>query len=251
MISSRQRPAQPAAQRPARRPARRTAALGGLALAAVALTGCGTSVGIYPGAAAVVGDRSLSMRTIDSTTSHYCDAYQPTIQKQAPDGIPMRFFRQVVAANLTERLLGEQLAAEYDVQPSSEYAAAVANLRTQFASASSAARDAGIEVDGGDAYLKTVQVSIGRKLLAGSGETSPTLKAAFERGQVATDDWLKDHDVTIDPSLGVRFDNGTASFKRDQTSYPLSPLASQGAAPPTAAPDPSYTSALPPSQVCR
>lgn len=236
----------------AQRPARRTKALVGLALGAFALTGCGPAIGINPGAASVVGDRSLSMNKIDSTTTLYCEAYGPTIAQQAPDGIPMRFFRQVVAANLTERLLGEQLAAQYDVQPSSQYAAAVANIRQQFSSASPDALDAGIAVDGGDPYLKTVQVSVGQKLLEDSGQTNPSLKASFARGKVATQEWLQDHDVRIDPSLGVDFDKtkGAPTFAPDQTSYPLSPLASQGTAGPTAAPDPSYTSALPASQVC-
>jgi hypothetical protein len=229
----------------------RPTALVGLALAALALTGCGPSLGISPGAAAVIGDRSLTMGTIDSTTTHYCEAYGPAIKQQAPDGIPLRYFRQVVAANLTERLLGEQLADAYDVQPSSQYAAQVAQLRQQFASASSAARDAGIEVDGGDAYLKTVQLSVGQKLLEAEGQTNPTDQASFARGQVATQDWLKSHHVKVDPSLGVALDKGTASFKRDQTSYPLSTLAAQGMTSATAAPDPAYTSALPPSQVCR
>jgi hypothetical protein len=230
---------------------RRPVALVGLALGALALTGCGPAIGIHPGAATVVGDRTLSMGKIDSTSTLYCEAYGPTLQQQAPDGIPMRYFRQVVAADLSERLLGEQLAAAYDVQPSSEYAAAVANLRKQFSTASSAAREAGIEVDGGDAYLKTVQVSIGRKLLAASGETDPALKAAFERGQVATQEWLKTHDIKVDPSLGVDVTDGAFSFKRDQTSFPLSTLAVQGMASPTQAPDATYTAALPPSQVCR
>jgi hypothetical protein len=228
----------------------RPAALVGLALAALALTGCGPSLGINPGAAAVVGDRSLSMHKIDSTSSLYCEALVPLIKQQAPTGVPLSLVRQQVAANLTERLLGEQLAAAYDVQPSSEYAAAVANIRQQFGAASPDALDAGIDVAGGDPYLKTVQLAIGRKLLEASGQTSPTSKAAFARGQVATQDWLKDHDILVDPSLGVTFSNGTPTFKRDQTSYPVSPLASQGMANPSSGPDPAYTAALPASQVC-
>ena len=230
---------------------RQPAALVGLALGALALTGCGPTLGISPGAAAVVGDRSLSMNKIDSTATLYCEAYAPVLKSQAPTGVPMRYFRQNVAANLTERLLGEQLAAAYDVQPSSEYAAAVANLRKQFAQASSAARDAGIEVEGGDPYLKTVQVSVGRKLLAESGQASPTVQEAFTRGQVATQDWLKSHDVKVDPSLGIAVDNGNVSFKRDQTSFPVSTLATLGMANPSSGPDPTYTSTLPASQVCR
>jgi peptidyl-prolyl cis-trans isomerase SurA len=223
----------------------------GLALGALALTGCGPSIGINPGAAAVVGDRSLSMHKIDDTTSQYCKAYGQIISQQAPDGIPLRFFRQVVTANLSERLLGQQLADQYDVQPSPEYQQAVNNLRQQFSSASDAAGDAEVEVDAGDAFLKTVQVSVGKQLLEKSGQSNPSLKAALARGQVATEDWLKDNTIDVDPSLGVTFDKtGKPSFNRDSTSYPLSPLASQGMSDPTAAPDPAYVASLPSSQVC-
>jgi hypothetical protein len=228
----------------------RPTALVGLALAALALTGCGPSLGINPGAAAIVGDRSLSMHTVDSTASLYCEALVPLIKQQAPTGVPQSLVRQQVAANLTERLIGEQLAAQYDVQPSSEYAAAVANIRQQFGSASPKALDAGIKVAGGDPYLKTVQLAVGRKLLAAAGQTSPSDKDAFARGQVATEDWLKDHDIRVDPSLGVTFTKATPVFKRDQTSYPVSPLASQGMTNPSSGPDPAYTAALPASQVC-
>jgi peptidyl-prolyl cis-trans isomerase SurA len=228
----------------------RPAALVGLALAALALTGCGPSLGINPGAAAVVGDRSLSMRTIDSTSTLYCEALVPLIKQNAPTGLPLSLVRQQVTANLTERLLGEQLAAQYDVQPSSEYAAAVANIRQQFGAASPDALEAGINVAGGDPYLKTVQLAVGRKLLAEAGQTSPSDKAAFARGQVATEDWLKDHHIKVDPSLGVTFSKAAPVFKRDQTSYPVSPLASQGMVDPSKGPDPAYTAALPASQVC-
>ena len=235
-----------------RQPSRhRPTALVGLALAAVALTGCGPSVGISPGAAAVVGARSLSMGTIDSTSTLYCEALGPLIKQNSPAGIPLGLVRQQVAANLTERLLGEQLAAEYDVQPASQYAAAVANIRQQFGTASPEALEAGIDVAGGEPYLQTVQLAIGRKLLQEGGESAPSDKAAFARGQVATQDWLRDREIDVDPSLGVTFDKATPVFARDQTSYPLSPLASQGNADPSSGPDPAYTGALPPSQVCR
>jgi hypothetical protein len=192
------------------------------------------------------------MSKIDSTTALYCKAYGPIIAQKAPDGLPMRLFRQQVVANLAERLLGQQLAAEYGVQPSEQYASAVSSIRQQFASSSKSAIDAGVEVEAGDLYLKTVQVSIGRQLLAKSGQSNPSVDAALQRGQVATQDWLKDHDIKIDPSLNVTFDaQGNPSFDRDQTSYPLSPLASQGMAPATAAPDPSYVAGLPKSQVCQ
>src|SRR5215510_5122995 len=93
------------------RPARVSTGVVGLALVAVALTGCGPSLGIHPGSAVLVGDRSLSMSHVDSRASDYCKAYTPIIQQQGQGTqVPMRFIRQFVAASLTERLIGEELA---------------------------------------------------------------------------------------------------------------------------------------------
>jgi hypothetical protein len=221
-----------------------------LAAAGLVLSGCGASTGIHPGAAAVIGDETISMSKIDTTTTRYCEAYEPQITQQS-QRVPMRYLRQFVAANLSQRVLGRQLAAAYDVQPTSQYDQQVTKVEQQFASASSKLRDAVVDVEAGGAYLSTVQVAIGQKLLAESGTTNPTAKEALQRGQVATADWLKDHAVSIDPVLGIAADGGQFKAASDQTSYPLSPLASQGAAAAGASqPDPDYTAALGASQVC-
>src|SRR3954452_5129140 len=73
------------------RPARRSVGVMGLALAGLALTGCGPSLGIHPGSAVVVDDRTLSMSHVDTTSSLYCKAYIPQIQQQSSGGVPMRF----------------------------------------------------------------------------------------------------------------------------------------------------------------
>ena len=91
------------------RTARHPVGVVGLALAGLALTGCGPSLGIHPGSAVVVDDSTLSMSHIDSTSSLYCKAYIPAIQQQSSGGVPMRLIRQFVAASLTERLIGPAL----------------------------------------------------------------------------------------------------------------------------------------------
>jgi hypothetical protein len=233
-------------QRPARRPI--ALAVGGVA-ATLALTGCGTSIGIHPGSAAVVGDRSLSMSTIDHTSTLYCEAYLPQIQQSQGGRVPMRYIRQFVAASLSERLLGEQLAEEYHVSPASGYQQNQSQVQQQFASAPDDQRQAVLDVEGGDPYLQNVQVAVGQKLTGNSGESDADLKAAQQRGVVATQDWLKNHDVALDPVLGVAVDNGQFKPQLDQTSYPLSALASAGAQQ-SSTPDATYTSSLTPAQVC-
>ncbi len=227
----------------------RSVALAGLALVGLVLSGCGGSVGIHPGSAAVVGDESLSMSKIDDTTALYCRAYLPQIQQSSTKQIPMRLLRQYVAASLSQRLLGEQLASQYDVQPGSQYTQRIDQITQQFASASPDAKKAVVDVEGGDAYLQTVQVAIGQKLLAESGQPAGSLKAALQRGVVATQDWLTSHSIRIDPVFGVAVDGGQFKPATDQTSYPLSALASQGTSA-TSQQDPAYVGALPPAQVC-
>jgi len=230
----------------------RTRPVGLLCLAAawLVLSGCGASTGIHPGSAAVIGDETLSMSKIDTTTTRYCEAYEPQISQQS-QRVPMRYLRQFVAANLSQRLLGEQLAQAYDVQPGTAYTQQVDQVEQSFASAPSRLRDAVVDVEAGSTYLTAVQTAIGEKLLAESGTPAADAKAAAQRGQVATEDWLKTHAIDIDPVFGIAADGGRFQAAPDQTSYPLSTLASQGAAPVSGAqPDPAYTSALSSSQVC-
>jgi hypothetical protein len=231
------------------RSARRPVGVVGLALAGLALTGCGPSLGIHPGSAVVVDDRTLSMSHIDSTSSLYCKAYIPTIQQQASGGVPMRFIRQFVAASLAERLIGEQLAAKYDVEPAKGYAQSQAQVRQQFASAPQDQLDAVLDVEGGDPFLQNVQVAVGQQLTGNSGEATADLKAAQQRGQVATQEWLNDHPVEVDPVFGVGVQDGQVKLVRDETSYPVSALAVSGAKS-GGQPDASYTASLTPSQIC-
>jgi peptidyl-prolyl cis-trans isomerase SurA len=193
------------------------------------------------------------MSKIDDTTTLYCKAFvasQQTQQSQTGP-IPMGFFRSYVAAGLAKRALGEQLAAAYDVQPASGYQQQVSQLEQALTSAPADQQAAVIDVAAADAYLQNVQVAIGQELTGKVGQTNAEIKAALQRGQVATRDWLADHKVYLDPVFGRSVDGGSFSTVNNQTSYPLSPLASQGAqldgqqAPPS-----SYTAQLPSAQVC-
>lgn len=236
--------------RPARSPA-----FVALVVAGLLLTGCGSSLGIHPGSAAVIGGQTLSMSKIDDTTTLYCQAYvaqSQTSQQGASGPIPMGAFRSYVASSLAQRLLGQELADRYAVQPASGYQTAVSQYQQALASAPADQRDAVVQVAASAAYLQNVQVAIGQQLTGNEGQSKPDLKAALQRGEVATEEWLNDHDVSIDPVFGVAVDGGKFTAQRDQTSYPLSPLASAGAQPVgQQGPPDSYISALPPSQLCQ
>lgn len=232
---------------------RQRIALAGLLAGGMLLTGCGSSLGIHPGSAVVVGDRSVSMHTIDTDSTLFCKVYITQSQTQSSSSqqgpIPMGSFRSYAASSLAKRALGQQLADAYAVSPASGYQQAISQYQAALASAPSDQRDAAIEVAGADAYLENVQVSIGQKLTGQSGVTNAELKAALQRGQVATSDWLTHHRAYVNPVFGISVDDGKFSAHKDQTSYPLSALASAGAVS-TAAPGDAYTSALTSSQLC-
>ena len=126
----------------------------------------------------------------------------------------------------------------------------MSQVAQQFASAPEDQKQAVLDVEGGSPYLQTVQVALGRKLLEESGQQVKGTKAQLQRGQVATQDWLKTHPIELDPAFGVAVDGG--QFKpasgSDDTSYPLSALASAGAG--SGQPSTAYTSQLTASQVC-
>jgi hypothetical protein len=235
-------------QRDPGRPVARSVSVVGLAVLGLLLTGCGGSLGIHPGSAAVIGDDTISMNQIDTTTTRYCRAYLPQLQQQGQK-VPMRYLRQFVAGSLAQRDLGQQLADEYAVQPTSAYATAQAQVAQQFASAAPDIKAAVLDVEGGAPYLQSVQVAVGHKLLSESGSPTAADKVALQRGQVATQDWLRSHPVTIDPVFGTEVVGGAFTSAYDQTSYAVSALAAAGVASANQ-PQSSYTAALPPSQIC-
>jgi hypothetical protein len=235
-------------QRHPGRPVGRSVTVAGLAAVGLLLSGCGGSLGIHPGSAVVVGDDTVSMSKVDDTTTLYCRAYLPQLQ-QAGQKVPMRFLRQFVAGSLAERDLGEQLAAEYDVRATSDYATQQTQVAQQFATAEPDVKAAVLDVEGGSPYLQNIQVAVGHKLLAESGNPTIKTKDALQRGQVATQDWLRTHHSSIDPVLGTSLASGALTQGYDQTSYAVSPLAASGVAS-AQQPDPTYTAALPPSQIC-
>jgi len=226
------------------------------ALSGLLLSGCG-SIGIHPGAAAIVGDRSVSMSTIDDTTTSFCKAYvaQSQTSQQGQSGpIPMGAFRSYVASSLAKRMLGQELLDEYSVQPASGYQAAVAQYHQALATAPPDELAAVVQVAAADAYLQNVQVSIGQQLTGNTGQTTADTKAQLQRGQVATQDWLNDNSVHIDPVFGISVDGGKfTTGQRAQTSYAVSALAKGGVEAGTSqqGPPASYTSALPASQLCQ
>ena len=79
-----------------------------MGVAGLLLTGCGSAA---PGVAVKVGDEVLTVRDVDTTTSHYCTS----VGEQFESTVPMSFVRQYVVQLLTLRSQAEQLADDYGV----------------------------------------------------------------------------------------------------------------------------------------
>jgi hypothetical protein len=224
---------------------RHLVAAAGLATSAALLSGC---TGAHPGVAVQVGDDTVSLSKLDSTSLKYCAAYRDQIKKSGTS-LPMGYARQVVVSGLADRLLGEQLASKYAVKPSQEYSQFLAQVNTQFKDAGDDAKQAVIDVEGGAPYLQTVQISIGTKLLAAEGKPSTDQQAELTRGQQATAEYLKSTKVQADPVLGLSFKDGKATANGDSTAYGVS-AAGKVPLDNSATPDAGYTSALTGSQRC-
>ena len=219
-----------------------------LAAGTVLLSGC--SGDVSPGAAATVGGTTVSMHEVDDTTVLYCKAYLDTLD-QGGQVIPMVLMRQYVAGSLAQKELGRQLGAAYDVGVTPEYGSFMASVQQQFAGKPADVRDAATEVESGNAYLQSIELAIGQKLLGDKvGGTYPTSqsKQQLARGQQAARDYVKSHPIKVDPVLGITFDGSSfQAADSSGTSFAVSPVATGGqASQPTA----DYINALPASQRC-
>ncbi len=220
--------------------------LGRLAVlgAAVALlTGC---AGATPGVAVQVGEESISVDEVDQLTADYCEA----IEEQLTGGgqvVPLRFFRGGIAGVLANRSIGEQLAAEHDVEAGRTYDQQVAELEQSAASLDEDVRDAVVLVETEQVYTQTIQAAVGRHLLDEEGAGDVPYSDTVARGQEAYQDWIAENGVTFDPELGVDIVDGDVQPVDTSLSYPVGDDAVAGSRP---SPDPAYAQTLPASQRC-
>jgi peptidyl-prolyl cis-trans isomerase SurA len=220
-----------------------------LVLPVVTLAGCGVAgTQFHPGVAAQVGDRTITTRHIDQVADDYCKAVEKVSkgEEQATDSAtPMRFLTHEFATDLITRAAAEQLAADYDVKPTSAYKGGLAQLEGQLTTLSDDEKDAVREVIGARSYAEDVLTQIGEISLKKQGTTDATTDDQYAEGQKLLDAWVKDHDVEINPKYAL--DLGSSGQVDTDLSYAAGTTAKAGAA---AQPDPAYTSSLPGNFVC-
>jgi peptidyl-prolyl cis-trans isomerase SurA len=215
-----------------------------LGVAVALLSGC---AGATPGVAAQVGDDSITQDQLDTVTTNYCAA----IEDQLTGGgqvVPMRFLRGGIARILANRSIGEQLAAEQDVEAGRNYDQQVAKLEQSASALGEAERDAVVTVETEQVYTQSIQAAVGRKLLEQEGAGADVAYSdTVARGKQAYADWADDNGVTFDPKLGVELVNGEVRPADTSLSFPVGEDAVAGSKP---TPDPAYSEGLPASQRC-
>jgi hypothetical protein len=213
------------------------------------LASCGVAgTQFHPGIAAEVGDQTITTRHVDQVTEDYCKAVEKVSKGQPQQGdesTPMRFLTHTFATALIVRAAAEQLAEEYDVQPSSAYKGSLAQLEPQLAPLSDDQKDSVREVFGAQSYASDVLGQIGELSLTKQGTTDATDDDQQAEGRKLLDAWVADHDVEVNPKYGIEL--GTDTQVDTDLSYPLGSTAKAGL---KAQADPAYTSSLPGNMVC-
>ena len=214
---------------------------------AVVLTGCGvTGTGFQPGVAAQVDDRTVTTDRVDELVGQYCDALE---EQLGADGsvVPLSYFRGGVAGQLALVLAAEQLADDYDVEPTTDYDRTVSGIEAQTTTLTDEQQEAVIEIEASSAYVASVQLAVGAQLLADEGVSEPTNEETGQRGVEAFNEWLETHDIEFNPEYGVTIEDGGLVAKDTQVSFPVGEAAKAGQAD---EPDPGYAENLPESQRC-
>jgi hypothetical protein len=216
----------------------------------VLLAGCGVAgTEFHPGIAADVGDQTITTRHVDKVTDEYCKAVEVVSkgQQQSADAErPMRYLSHIFASTLVDQAAAEQLADEYGVQPTSSYKTSLTQLEPELAKLTDAEKAAVREVVGAQAYNQDVLTQIGEISLKKQGTTNATTDEQYAEGQKVLDEWMTDHDVTVNPKYSLDPTSSAGPIDTD-LSHPLSTTAKGGL---EATPSPAYTDSLPADQVC-
>jgi hypothetical protein len=211
-----------------------------VAAAGLLLTGCGSA---SPGVAVKVGDDVLTVRDIDTTTSHYCTA----VGEQFESVVPMSFVRQYVVQLLTLRSQAEQLADDYGVAAGSTYQNDVAQRQGTARTLPEEVRDDYVRLTSAPAYAQDVVDQVGAAVLDERGVTDPTTEQVTQAGIDAFNQWPDANGVDVDPRYGLTMVDGVLKPADTNTSVAVGETAKLGLAD---SPDPAFAENLPLTHRC-
>ena len=225
-----------------------------LATSVLVLSGCGVAgTQFHPGIAAEVGDQTITSRQLDKVTHDYCTGFDK-LSKSDPQAesqpVPLRYYTNLFATILVVRAAAEQLADEYDVEPSAAYKSGLAQLEPEIADLSEDQKDAFREILGADDYNRDVLAQIGEISLHDKGTADSTQDDPYVEGKRLLVAWVGDHDVEVNPKYAVDLDAAdfdSATQIDTDLSVPVGTKAKDGLKP---GPDDAYTSSLPSHLLC-
>lgn len=213
-------------------------------LSASLLAGCGVSDAAFePGVAAQVGDRSVSLASVDDAVGATCTALQANPQSLAT-GYSGAQLRQIVLAQLVLRQLGDELARENGLDADRLYSQAETTARNNLTAVPDDVADAALPVFAGGAYINLV---IDQVVTATLG-TSANQQVRQAAGQQVLANVEKQVGVETNPLFApLDFTVQSGSGPRADLSVAVSPIAEAADA---ASPAADQVQALPANQRC-
>ncbi|WP_122816545.1 hypothetical protein [Nocardioides pantholopis] len=234
-------------QRPTRRP---LTSLLACAVGVAALAGCGAAgVELHPGAAAVVGDRTVSLADVDERTDELCAVLVTAPQvAQQPADYPLGVLRTAVQRGLALDLMADQLAEEYDVDVSVELEAGTESVRAAYPNAEPDQLEAALPAFVGDGHLDLVLVAIGEQDLGAGTDQEAARARGYELGRA----WAEENGLESSPAFEqLTLGEDAVEAARDELSVPASDWARRAAAPENAGEAAAATADLPADQRCQ
>lgn len=212
-----------------------------LAVAGTVLTGCGT----HPGAAAVVGDTTISTDEVDAAARALCSA-NATDDPAAP-ALASRGARIAALQFLIDSELSRQFGASVGIEPdAAAVSETLAQNRAGIASIPDDRRDDFLDLLVGFRESELIVAEAGTRALEEQGAVATAPEQAASEGFRLRTEWAEDVDVEVDPRFGSYAD-GTLNPESGSLSVPASERATSGAQPD---PGQDWVAGLPDSQKC-
>lgn len=186
---------------------RRAALVAPLLLLGLGLNGCGISDNeVRPGVAAQVDGTDVTSTEVDDLVSGTCDYLDDT---EGAAAYPRVTVRRLFLETLIRREAAEQLVDDLDAELPGEYDTAIAGLAQDYADVPDDVAATMREGDRARYYVAYATAAIGDALLREETGAEPAdADAIGQRGNKAIADWIADHDVALNPTYGLRLQDG-------------------------------------------
>jgi hypothetical protein len=188
-----------------------------LVLAGLTLAACGN---VHPGAAAVVDDETISMKSLDKSAQAYCAlSLQAAQSATPPDNAQVR--RDTVTMLVT-LIVGRRLAEKQDITPKPAEYELTGDQETQVAKAFPKYKDLD-EINNlieKSQELSAISISLGEKI-TGQQRTQENASQLAAAGQGEITKAFKDNDVKFSPRFGLS--NSTAKTVASSGSLSVAP----------------------------